>query len=113
MKRGTIVLAKFPFTDLKSAKRRPALIISNNPQQEDFIVLFISTRIPEIPFPTDFILDSNQTDFKESGLKTNSVFRADKIATLNKSIFTGEIGNLSEKTLLQIDQRLKISLGIK
>ncbi len=28
MKRGTIVLTKFPFTDLSSSKRRPAVIIS-------------------------------------------------------------------------------------
>ncbi len=46
MKKGTIVLVKFPFTDLSSAKRRPALVISDQGKtKNDVIVAFISSNI--------------------------------------------------------------------
>ena len=42
MKRGTIVLTKFPFTDLRSTKRRPSIIISKTESlKKDLIVAFI------------------------------------------------------------------------
>ena len=48
MKRGTIVLTKFPFTDLSSDKRRPALIISREDnQKDDVIVAFITSVLPD------------------------------------------------------------------
>lgn len=46
LKRSDIILIPFPFTDLTSAKVRPAVVISSNPQEEDVIVAFISSVIP-------------------------------------------------------------------
>ncbi len=42
--KGKIVLITFPFTDLTSAKMRPALIIHSS--KNDVIVAFISSRLP-------------------------------------------------------------------
>ena len=95
MKRGTIVLAKFPFTDLKGFKRRPAIIVSNDNRSN-----------------TDLLLDPGKKDFKKSGLLKPSVIKSDKLATLNKSIFTGELGSVSPETLREIDKRLKIALAL-
>ncbi len=41
-----IVLVPFPFTNLKSAKRRPALIISPGTynQYEDIVIAFITSK---------------------------------------------------------------------
>ena len=41
---GSIVLARFPFTDLSGDKRRPALVISrDNDRRPDVIVCFITS----------------------------------------------------------------------
>lgn len=41
---GTIVLTDFPFTDLSSAKRHPALVISrDNGSRTDVIVAYITS----------------------------------------------------------------------
>jgi mRNA interferase MazF len=42
--KGKIVAIPFPFTDLKGAKVRPALVIYEG--HEDVIVAFISSKIP-------------------------------------------------------------------
>jgi len=43
---GTIVLTRFPFTDLSGAKRRPALVVSrDNDRRPDLVVCFI-TSVP-------------------------------------------------------------------
>ena len=49
-KRGDIVLVPFPFTDLTSSKRRPALVISPdsfNAQQQDLVVAAIASQVPD------------------------------------------------------------------
>jgi mRNA interferase MazF len=41
---GSIVLARFPFTDLSGDKRRPALVISrDNDRRPDLVVCFITS----------------------------------------------------------------------
>ena len=43
---GSIVLARFPFTDLTGDKRRPALVVSReNDRRSDLVVCFI-TSVP-------------------------------------------------------------------
>ena len=110
---GTIVLTLFPFTDLTSAKRRPAVVVSKTVKHKsDAIVAFISSVVPDELSETDLLFNSDRKDFKKSGLKKTSVFKLDKLATLNKSIFTGELGSIDLATLNDIDTRLIIALGL-
>jgi len=113
MKRGTVVLTKFPFTDLQSSKRRPAIVVSKSESaRKDVIVAFITSVIPEKLSGTDFLFDSTNKDFKKSNLKKTSVIKLDKLVTLNKSIFTGELGFVSKNTLKEINKRLIIALDL-
>ena len=114
MKRGTIVLTKFPFTNLKSTKRRPAVVISKTESfKKNVIVAFISTVIPDDLPNTDLIFYKSDKNFNKSGLKKTSVIKLGKLATLNQSIFTGELGYVTEDTLREIDERLKLALDLK
>lgn len=96
---GKIVLIPFPFTDLTSAKLRPALIVSGSPEN-DVVVLFITSRKPD--GGKYFQLETDEDDFSDSGLKTTSYIRLDKIATLNKKLVIGELGFLSKAILKKI-----------
>ncbi len=114
MKRGSIVLTKFPFTDLSSAKRRPAVIISKvEEDQQDVIVAFISTKTEKNISNTDFVISPQNLSFTQTGLKSKSVFKMNKIATLDKTIFTGEIGEADSLLLEDLEIRLRLALGLK
>lgn len=87
---GSIVLARFPFTDLSGDKRRPALVVSrDNDRRSDLVVCFI-TSVPRAGPDMAPIAASVDT-----GLKISSVVRFDKIATLDRSVITGKLGDAS------------------
>jgi len=113
MIRGTIVLTLFPFTDLTSSKRRPAIIVSKySRSKKDVIVAFISSVIQNKLSETDLLFNSKRMDFTNSGLKKSSIIKLDKLATLNKSLFVGELGVVDSNTLLEMDNKLKIALDL-
>lgn len=97
---GKIILVPFPFTDLTSAKIRPALILSRTSKSHDVIVAFISSKITK--GSSTFALKSDGNNFAETGLKVSSEIRLDKIATLNRGVVLGELGSLGKATLSQI-----------
>lgn len=88
MKRGDIKLTPFPFTDLSKSKVRPALIVSlNNRTNNDLIIAFISSVLDSGNHSkTDILIDSKKLFFKETGLKTSSIIRTDKLATIDKNL---------------------------
>ena len=113
MKRGTIILAKFPFTDLTSAKRRPGIVVSANINHtDDVIIAFISSVIPSEIGSMDYLITEDHKDFTTTGLKKNSVIKLNKLATVNLSVITGEIGTVSESTMQQVNKCLAKALGL-
>ena len=83
VKRGSVVLIRYPFTDLTSAKVRPALVLTPDhllPRLDDVLCLFISSAMPEELLPTDFVLEPGHASFLKTGLKRRSVLRTHKSA---------------------------------
>lgn len=98
---GTIVLVPFPFTDLTSAKVRPAIIVSRDSvSSEDIIVCFITSKIDGVN-SSNLVLESNAT----TGLKVRSIIRFDKIATLHKNVILGELGKVDKQILQKHKER--------
>jgi len=91
-KKWDIVLVPFPFTNLRSIKKRPALIISphhynNGP---DIVILFITSNVKSYGRTGDTIIQK----WKESGLPKPSMTRM-KFATIEKSIIIKKIGRIT------------------
>lgn len=113
MQKGKIILTRFPFTDLSSSKRRPALVlIETEVSEPDTIVAFISSVIPDMESGSDLILLETHSDFEVTGLTKSSVIKFDKLATLNKSIFTGEMGELSQGLFTEAQEKLIFALQL-
>jgi mRNA interferase MazF len=95
-KKYDIVLVSFPFTDLRSLKKRPALIISPDYYNsgQDIIVSFITSKLDVKEKPGDFKIKN----WKESNLPKPSMIRM-KFATISKSIVDKKIGKLGRNDI--------------
>lgn len=103
--KGKIVLIPFPFTDLTTAKLRPALILFEG--ERDVVAAFISSRIPEKLALTEVLVDKSHPEFTLTGLKVSSVIKLDKIATVLKDLIVGELGELGNLLKREVNMRLR------
>jgi mRNA interferase MazF len=102
VKRGSVVLIRYPFTDLTGAKVRPALVLC----------LFISSAMPDDLLPTDFVLEPRHPSFPTTGLKRRSVLRMHKLALLRKVLVLRVLGEGDPALMSVVDQRLRLALGL-
>ena len=113
MKRGAVVLTPFPFTDLSGTKVRPAVVVSPADRPgEDVILAFISSVKPLTLLPTDLLIEASHPDFPSTGLKVASIVKCDKLATVQRRIILGELGTLSPALLVELNTRLRVTLGL-
>jgi len=113
IRRGTIVLIPFPFTDLSSQRVRPALVVSNNERTgDDVIVVFISSVLSGRIGRAEVVIRQTADSFSTTGLKVSSVIKCDKIATLDKRIVIGELGCIQKTIQGEVDNRLRAVLDL-
>lgn len=102
--KGKIVLIYFPFTDLRGRKLRPALVLHDS--ERDVVVAFISSRVDKYDPETDVLITMSHLEFRLTGLKTDSVLKLSKIATLHKRLIAGEIGSIGPLLRDEINQKI-------
>ena len=102
--KGKIVLIYFPFTDLTGRKLRPALVLYDS--GKDVVVAFISSKIEKYEPETDILISKLHPEFHLTGLKTDSVLKLSKIATLHKRLIAGELGTIGEQLRNEINQKI-------
>jgi mRNA interferase MazF len=111
-KQGDIILIPVPFTNLKSKKKRPALIISNeshNNASQDIIFVAITSNIRggtnEIIF--------NDEDMVEGSIPHTSCVRCDKVFALASEIIVKKYGKLSDSKLEKVIEGLEEIITIE
>jgi mRNA interferase MazF len=99
-KQGDVVLVAFPFTDLSTAKTRPALIVSSDSFHRDaldIILVGITSQIDGKTAPSDFLLSLE--DQRHAGLPKPSLVRLGKIVTLDRRLIRKKLGHMPPSTL--------------
>lgn len=99
--KGDVIVLPFPFTDLSSAKRRPAVILSDL-RGDDFIMLQITSKNVKDSYAVSLL----SSDFVTGSLKTDSNVRPNKIFTLNRQLILYKIGHLSEEKISECVSRV-------
>ena len=87
---GDVILVRFPFTDLASSKRRPALVLSSAEYSErygDVVVLALTSR----PQAED---ELRLRVWRDAGLPKPSWFKP-IVATLSKDMVLRRLGTLT------------------
>jgi mRNA interferase MazF len=108
-KRGEIYLINLPLKP-EDKKNRPALVISMDIRNElagDIIVIPLSSNLRKTP--THVLLDE-----REAGLLKPSMAKCEQITTLDKSFLVKGpfAGKISENKLKEIEEAIKIAIGI-
>lgn len=86
---GSIVLTRFPFTNLSGGKVRPALVISrDNARRSDIVLAFITSNPQAAALPDSVPIQPAPAN----GLKVPSIVRFDKIVTLETQVIAGKLG---------------------
>lgn len=102
-KKWDVVLVPFPFTNLKTSKKRPALIISPDEYNSDadLIILFITSNVSAFSRPGDYLIEN----WQQSGLPKPSMTRM-KFATIENSIVIKKIGRLHSNDRVSVENKL-------
>jgi len=96
-KRGDIVLVSFPFTDLSSSKRRPALVVSPdsfNQTMQDLVLAAITSQGAE-----DGAFTIDQDDCIDGGLPKRSVVKPAKLFTMHSTLILKKVCALRPEKL--------------
>src|SRR5258708_33373274 len=113
MRPGEIYLAQFPFGDTPGMKLRPVLLLTGTlGSVPEILVAYISSVTPAQLLPSDLILDPSQPEFRSTHLKTKSVLRLHKLATIHCSSLTRYLGMIQPPTQAAIAAKLKALLQL-
>jgi mRNA interferase MazF len=114
MRRGDIVLVDVPFTDLTSAKMRPAIVVSSDAvnRGEDRVLIPISSSLAN-PSPWDVVALPSDAAFRATGLHRASAFKCAKMVTLSTSLIKRRLGTADARYLALVSSRIKDALCIR
>ena len=106
------MLVVFPFTDLTSTKLRPAVVLHAAPDQQDFVLAFVSSRGIGRHLPGDVAVLPTHPEFHVTGLLTPSRIRTTKLVTLSRRLLKRWLGSLGPLLSADLDHALLVALGI-
>lgn len=111
VKRGDLFYADLsPVIGSEQGGVRPVVIIQNdvgNKYSPTTIVAAITSQLNKTKLPTHVKVKANGND-----LPKNSVILLEQVRTIDKKRLREKIGNFADDVMRDIDQALKISLGI-
>ncbi|MBN1484775.1 MAG: type II toxin-antitoxin system PemK/MazF family toxin [Chloroflexia bacterium] len=115
-RRGDVVLIAFPFIqDFSRSKTRPAVVIQNdvgNTYSRNLILASISSVVPDQEFPVHYRVQAGSLIAKQAGLTMDSVVKAETIITIPKERVQEILGYFPPEAMAEIDQCLRVSLGL-
>ena len=111
-KRGDVVLVRYPHSDLRGWKPRPALIVQSDDIETGLaqkLVAMITSNLSRKGETRVTVLKSSDLG-KAMGIQTDSVIVADNLATVEDQIIYRKVGHCSEMD--EINTALRKTLHI-
>ena len=92
--RGSVVLVRFPFSDLSASKRRPAVVLADA-GRDDYVLVQVTSRAYADPLAVELTASS----FSSGGLDLTSYARPGKLFTANETLIARGVGHLTGAAL--------------
>ena len=111
--RGDVALVLFPNSDLRTAKRRPALILQRDhlgSALSQTIIAMISSNLARRGHPSRLFSGVASAEGKAAGLRLDSVVMTDNLATVLDSEIDSALGHMVD--IAAVDAALTHTLGL-
>jgi mRNA interferase MazF len=111
-KRGDVVLVLFPYSNLRTARPRPALVVQADNLETGLpqvIAAMITSRLFRMNHPSRVTVLLSTPEGQQSGLLTDSVVMTDNLATIADNEIDRVIGTLP---MGEVDVALRHTLGL-
>jgi len=99
--KGDVVVVPFPFSDLSSSKRRPALVVTQL-TGNDVILCQITTPAR----PDHYSIPLSKVDFDSGGLDHDSHVRPNRLFTADSGIVEYSAGKLSSRKIKEVIDKI-------
>ncbi len=110
---GEIYLANFPFGGLPGMKLRPVLLLTGPiGTVPEVLSAYISSVLPAVLLASDIVLDPKQAEHASTKLKTTSVLRLHKLATIHERSVVRYLGRISPTTAAEVAAKLRMLLNL-
>lgn len=113
MQPNEICLANFPFGGSAGMKLRPVLLLTGpiGPIPE-VLAAYVSSVFPPAALPSDLVIDPSIPEHASSNLKTVSVIRLHKLATIHGRNVVRRLGSLSPSVWAEVELKLRALLTL-
>lgn len=95
--RGDVVIIPFTFSDLRRAKRRPALVLAELEGGDHILCQITSQRVRD-----RHAIELDDADFESGGLKQKSHVRPNRLFTADTRIILYQAGRLKPEKVREI-----------
>jgi mRNA interferase MazF len=112
-RRGEIVLVLFPDSNLRTSKRRPALVVQSDSLDAELpqtVVAMISSNMARAGHPSRVAVRIDSEAARGSGLLMDSVIVTDNLATIRHSEIDRVIGVFAGMS--EVDSALRTTLAL-
>jgi mRNA-degrading endonuclease toxin of MazEF toxin-antitoxin module len=116
IRRGDVVIARFPYVGGTGSKVRPAVVVQcdrlNNQIQNTLLAMITGNTTLVGKEPTQFLIDPATPEGASSGLSYPSAVKCENLATVAQSDIIDAIGHLSDALKQRLDACLKAALEL-
>ena len=115
MKRGDVVLVRFPHPSGQRGKKRPAVVVQSDAYASTIITVVVADGTKNLTMKNDpacLFIDVSTPEGKSTGLLIDSVVSGLVLDTVYADSVAQVLGGLSPTLLQQFDDCLKVGLGL-
>ena|SRR2546425_10449826 len=112
--RGDVVLVWFPNSDLKTFKRRPALVVQADGLETGIpqvVIAMITSNLARRRHPSRVFISLKSPEAVAGGLRTDSIIMTDNLATVLFKAVAGRLGHIEARGA--VDSALRHTLGLE
>ena len=115
VKRGDVVMAWYPFASGQGGKRRPCVVVQNDPDNQKLantVIAQITSNLRRLGDKSHLLIEVATPDGQHSGLLHDSLVSCNNLATIEQTLIAKVIGSLSAALMQRVNTCLKAALDL-